>query len=204
MATEFIVPGDVMRGLMAQLRYRGFDVEKAEAYEIPEQGMIVGSALASKDGQTGWVVVVFTRANNEVLVKSSTFGLDFTFEGEEDPAPSFDADFVDADKDLVEPEEMRYPITEAATAIDDPEGFWTQGKDLDEDGIQSINEAIRDGRATIIGKGSTHWLLSLGRGHVYLVEPVEKCGECRQPVWIDEISLLAPGVHSSCYNPADR
>jgi hypothetical protein len=83
--TAFIVPGDIMRGLVAQLRHRGFDVENAEAYEMPETGMIVAAALAAEGryGKVGHVVCVYGRQTNDARVLSTTFGLDFTFEGEE-------------------------------------------------------------------------------------------------------------------------
>lgn len=192
MTAEFIVPGDIMRALQAELRYRGFDVEGAEAYPMDETGLIVGSALASKEDRQGWVVCVYGRETNVATVKSSTHGLDFTFEGEENtPMP---------DPPL---ELMIHPVTEAAHAIDDVEGFWTQGKDLDEDQLMMLNEAIRDREATVIRKGETHWLITLGRGFTYLVEPAERCASCGQTVFVDEVSFMAPGVHSACYDPRE-
>jgi len=82
--TAFIVPGDIMRGLVAQLRHRRFDVEGAEAYPMDETGLIVATALAiDQDGQAGWVVCVYGRQSNVAQVRSKTFGFAFTFEGEE-------------------------------------------------------------------------------------------------------------------------
>lgn len=83
-SADFIVPGDIMRGTMAELRHRGFGSEGAEAYAMDETGLIVGSVLATDEaGKTGWVVMVYSRATNVVDVRSSTFGLGFTFDGEE-------------------------------------------------------------------------------------------------------------------------
>jgi len=95
---------------------------------------------------------------------------------------------------------MRHPVSEAATAIDDVEGFWTQGHDLDEKGLFSLNEAIRDRRAQVVQESERRWLITLGRGQTYLVEPVLTCSSCGQRVWIDEIILEHPDVHSACYD----
>jgi hypothetical protein len=98
------------------------------------------------------------------------------------------------------PERMRHPVAEAATAIDDVEGFWTQGHDLDEAGVYSLNEAILDGRATVVREDSKRWLITLGRGLTYLVEPVLTCSSCGQRVWIDEVNFIDWHVHSDCYD----
>lgn len=98
-------------------------------------------------------------------------------------------------------ETMRHAVAEAAIAIDDVEGWWYQDRDLEPQQIAKLNDEIRERRASIIQQGGTRWLITLGRGFTYLVEPMERCSECLQLLWVDEAVLPYP-VHSACYDPA--
>jgi hypothetical protein len=96
-------------------------------------------------------------------------------------------------------ERMRHAVAEAAVAIDDVEGFWTQGKDLSEARVYALNEAIRDGKAKVVQESDRRWLITLGRGHTYLVEPMLRCSVCHQTLWASEAVLPHP-VHTICYH----
>jgi hypothetical protein len=168
-------------------------MEEADVTKVDDRIILTG--LASRDGYPGrTLAAIYDPATGKVAVGMPGFGVSYEFEvlPDEPPGPA-----------PFEPHPMRHAVTEAAVAIDDVEGFWVQGKDLGSTDILDLNERIGRGLGMVIGaRLGGRWLITFGRGHTYLVEPVEFCQECHQSVDIDEMPARFEPVHTGCFDPA--
>jgi hypothetical protein len=99
---------------------------------------------------------------------------------------------------------MDHAVSEAAVAVDDLEGFWTQGRDLTAAELVDLNDRIARGHANVVAaREGGRWLITFGRGFTYMVLPILTCASCGQTVYVEEMPARYEPVHTTCFDPAE-
>lgn len=94
---------------------------------------------------------------------------------------------------------LDHVITDAAIAIDDPEGFWESGRNLTGEEIEQLNDRTARRETRVIRRNPDgRWLVTTGMGNHYFADVAVRCDGCDRTMWIEEAAPPYHPFHSEC------